>query len=217
MHSSNCSSELHQHPAKVCRKARCFDKPSLGTFPARKSKTKQHRQTNCQSGVHDGLKVAMPGDRLVIGGATLHETNAARQRSATQLSIRTADVQAPLYNPSLGNLSKLIGGDCRRGVHRYWFESDRRPICQTMVGVAQWESASLANPSSPLAKKHDRLPIGVHDLGSGGCGFESHRRHWRIARRAVAQRQSTVTLWSILRRSSLYRSTVCVEYIGEKP
>ena len=55
----NCPSGLHQHPVKVCRKARCLGKPSLGIF-----ETIPH---NCPKGVHDGPKVPMPGDRLVNG------------------------------------------------------------------------------------------------------------------------------------------------------
>ena len=82
----NCPSGLH-HPVTVCRKARCLDKPSLGDFFPQETIHKPNVSTaQLPLGItyYDGLKVAMPGDRLVNGGASLPETNAASQQSATR-------------------------------------------------------------------------------------------------------------------------------------
>jgi hypothetical protein len=43
----NCQPGLHQHPSKVCRKARCLDAPSLGLLFMHKENT-----TDCPVGVH---------------------------------------------------------------------------------------------------------------------------------------------------------------------
>lgn len=142
---------------------------------------------NCLLGVHDGPKVAMPGDRLVNGTGVSSETKGPVNNRRITSSVRTAVTNAALGYPSLGFLK--THGDCRLGVH------GSIPTVSASdhfrEAALTWERVTLTN-----LRRHQNMTdcrIGVHGSLPGGCGFDSHRRNLQLS--AVAQWQSTVSLW----------------------
>ena len=74
-----------------------------------------YRQPNCRSGVHDGPKVAMPGDRLVNGAGV-------SRRRRGQSTVRGA--KAPLIRTAV---TKTLLAQLRWAIDRI-FETDRLPV-----------------------------------------------------------------------------------------
>ena len=90
------------------------------------------------------------------------------------LLVRTAVVNHALGNPSLGIWIQ------RRLPVRITSALSSESGDQIMVGGFD-SRAEMPLTNTFVATKYDRLPIGVHDLKSAGCGFESHRlrlNHW---------------------------------------
>ena len=97
----NCQSGLHQHPVTVCRKARCLGNHLVGPFY-------HNKRSNCLQGIHDGPKVAMPGDRLVNGaGVSLRQWGQSTVHH-TAWRIRTA-VAAMQFSAHLRWIAFLNG------------------------------------------------------------------------------------------------------------
>ena len=97
---------------------------------------------DCQLGVHDGPKVAMPGDRLVNGAGV-----SPRRRGQSTIGGMLADTDGrkpiTLGKPSLGNRKQT--GDCR-------LEYIGRPVqlaTMQVVGGLDSHTEPLATTSSP--------------------------------------------------------------------
>ena len=128
-------------------------------------------QSNCLLGVHDGPKVAMPGDRLVNGAGVSRRRWGQSTISGSPL-IRTAVTRTqPLGKTSLG-----------------FFENTRRlPVgihgfvqCVWRSQCGQRVRFPYGNASGHNLRRHQTMTdcrLGVHDLQSADCGFESHRPH----------------------------------------
>lgn len=185
----NCPSGLHQHPVTVCRKARCLGNPSLGdSFGEEMIQKQQHRQANCRSGVHDGPKVATPGDRLSEWRHESLRDDCCQSTVGNAEPIRTAaNRMHSLAGQFVGSLiSKTIAATAGM---EYIARSDGKPGRRNHVSLGVRVPHRIVSGRYLVAvfRNTTDCRLGVHGSRPGGRGCKSRRRNFAGNCRAVAQ------------------------------
>ncbi len=136
---ASLTDQLPVWTTSFCERERCLNYTFVG---------RSQYKPNCLLGVHDGPKVAMPGDRLVNGA----EVSRRRRGQSTvgDSPIRTAVANATSWQPFVG---QQHNGDCRIGVHG---SIPTASAYEHSGGGAHLGAGNSDQPSSPTT--HDRLP-----------------------------------------------------------